>query len=224
MNKILYYIAFLLGFPTLLHGQLSDFKSWHEVELQKDLTKNIGLLLGQELRLTDNSSYLGDYITTLGVSYKFNKYLRAKLCYRYNYGLDIETDYETTHRIYGDLTGRYKLDRFIFSVRERYQVSFGNYTDKVLAYNPVHYLRSKVSVSYNINKSDFNPYVSAEFFYSLNNPMGNTTDKYRLAMGFDYDFTKQFSAGLYYQTQVQRISYRKPTNDYILGTSFSYKF
>ncbi len=225
MNRRLASIVLMMLLPlVVVKAQLNDFQSWHEVEIQKELSKKMSLSLGQEIRLAENSSYVEEYVTTLGVGYKFNKYLRAKLCYRYTHGFDFETGIESAQRLYGDLTGRYKIDRFTFSLRERYQVSFANYTDAVLASTPVHYLRTKLVASYNINKSDFNPYASVELFHSLNNPMGNGTDKYRLAAGFDYEFTKHFSAGLYYQLQVQRISYRTPSDDYIVGTSFAYSF
>lgn len=128
----------------------------------------------------------------------------------------------TRHRATASLTGSVKWGRVKFSLRERYQ-----FTHRMAAqcererygYHPAfdmwddvpelliddklakddHKLRSRLSVSYDIKKSKFEPYAEVEVYNQLDDAM--KFDKIRYTVGTDYKVTKDAKLTLFYRYQ-----------------------
>lgn len=225
MNKIKFFAICVAVFITNnTFSQVHDLQLWNEFSVDKELIENLSLHLKHEFRIGGYVTMLDETNTDFGVGYKFNKYLRVRAFYRFSAGDDNKTGLEKSHKLYTDIIGRYKLNQFTFSVRERYQTTFSSYDPEMFGSTPVHYLRSKLSVKYAIYKTNFSPNISVELFHSLNNPMGNSTDRKRFTAGVEYNFNKKLSAEIYYMFQQRRVSYRKPTNTYVIGTGINYSF
>ena len=156
MKKLL---SILLLCATLLpaFAQSDDFGLWTSLGAQKDISKRWSVNLGTEARFEDNVSKVTRMGLNFGITYKPIKYLRIGAGYAYmrdryagqaavNYssdenGIDYINGYNSDpsyrrdkNRAYVQVTGRYKFQRFTFSLRERVQ-----YTH----FQPVTYQRTK---------------------------------------------------------------------------------
>ena len=223
MNKITIRLLFILvivlakGFETF--SQVEDFQLWNGYSLEKNFNKKVAVSVEQEFRIRYNASQFEDYLTTLGGSYKINKYLKAAGAYRFKYAQNIEDGIKNEHRFNIDLMLRYKFDRFILGYRARYQVEYEKFE-----YNHFHALRNKFGVKYNIRKSDFVPFAEYEFYYSLNYPAGNEIYRNRYTLGVDYEITDYLSVYSYYRIQTRRLYDKEPYNFYILGLGANFTF
>ena len=207
-----------------LYAQTTDFGIRFGAEISKKLTKKIELQFEEEIRLNQNVTEYDRSMTTLGGSYAINKTFKAGVFYTYIYANNQDDGYyESRHRFGGWIQAAQKLNRFKITLREKFQDTYrdedlGNYK-----YNPKTYLRSKLEVSYNIKKSPFTPYLSAEMHYQLNNPSGNETDKWRYTAGTEYTINKKFTIDLFYRLD-KEINVKNPANISVIGTMLKYRF
>ena len=125
-------------------AQSDDFGLWTSLSAEKDFNKQWSVSLGTEVRFEDNVSKVTRKGLDIGVTYKPFKFLRFGLGYVYmrdrypgetkvNYSTDDNGDeyvngYNSDpsfrrdkNRVFFQATGRYKVDRFTFSLRERLQ-------------------------------------------------------------------------------------------------------
>ena len=78
-------------------------------------------------------------------------------------------------------------------------------------------LRDKVSATYNIRKTPFEPFSAFEVFYRE-----QSLNKWRYTLGASYPLSKDINLSLYYRLQ-QAINGNSPQL-YILGVGFDYDF
>lgn len=225
--KKLNYLA-LIGIFLLiagsLTGQTSDFGIRFGGEFSKKLTKKIELQFEEEIRLNQHISAFDRSMTTLGGSYAFNKTFKAGAYYTFIYANN-QTDgyYETRHRFGGWLQAAQKVNRFKLSLREKFQNTYRDEDLGNFKYNPKMYLRSKLELSYDTKKLPFNPYLSAEMHYQLNNPSGNNIDKWRYTAGTEYKFNKKLALDLFFRFD-KEINVKSPVNTSVIGTMVKYRF
>ncbi|MBP3227955.1 MAG: DUF2490 domain-containing protein [Bacteroidaceae bacterium] len=155
MKRLLLFLALL---PALaLQAQSDDFGLWTGIGFDKNINKQWTVGAGTDLRFEDNVSKVTRAGFDVGVTYKPFKFLRLGLGYAYmrdrvagetavNYSTDdtgasYQNGYNADpsfrrdkNRVYFQATGRYKLGRFTFSLRERLQ-----YTH----FQPAQYTRTK---------------------------------------------------------------------------------
>ena len=156
----------------------------------------------------------------------------------------------TRHRATASLTGSVKWGRFKFSLRERYQFThrMRSYCDRERWYYKTykkefyldddpesddysymtdtkkaksdHKLRSRLSVSYDIKKSPFEPFVEVEVYNQLDNAFAY--DKIRYTVGTDYKINKEHKLTLYYRFQdyadIDEVS------GHVLGVGYAFEF
>ncbi len=225
MKLFLFVLIIILIFQEeKASAQNSDFGIRFGAELSKKLTKKIELQFEEEVRLNQNVSSFDRSLTTLGGSYALNKTFKAGLFYTYIYANNQDDGYyESRHRFGGWIQAVQKVNRFKISLREKFQNTYrdedlGNYK-----YNPKMYLRSKFKVSYNIKNLPFNPYLSAEMHYQLNNPYGNDIDKWRYTAGTEYSINKKFAIDLFYRLD-NELNVKNPVRTSVLGTMLKYQF
>lgn len=207
-----------------LSAQEKDFGIRFGADITKELTKKIDLQLEEEIRLNQDATEFDRVMTTLGAKYSFNKIFDAGLFYTWIYANNQKDGYyEHRHRFGGWLQAGKKYNRFKFSVKEKFLMTYrdedlGNYK-----YNPKSYLRSKFEIAYDVPKIPLKPYISAEMHYQLNNPDGNQTDKWRYTAGMEYDFSKKLGLDLFYRVD-DEVNVNNPVRTSVIGAMIKYKF
>jgi hypothetical protein len=216
--KGLIIAGYFLCTCLLTFAQDNDFGSWISVEASKKLTKKFSVEFEEEVRIFQNLGKVDRFLTSPGVTYNFNKYLKAGLGYAWIYDHNIDDqEWLNRHRFYGYLQGKIDWGRFTFSLREKYQTTY--YKEKNQQYK--NYLRSKFQVSYDIKNLKAEPYLSAEMHYRLNNPDGNEIENLRYTLGVEYPFSKKFSIEGFFRLN-QDINVKNPVNLYILGAAIKF--
>ena len=192
---------FLIGILscTSLWAQ-DDFGSILSVEVTKKITKGLNLSFEEEHRSHSNFSATDRFSHCLELSYKPISVLKVGGAYNpmnYNRGTK---GWELRHRYYFYATGYWDVGRFTVSLRERFQsTKRQGVTETAKRANPKLYLRSRLSVDYNIRKSKFEPFATVELFNTLNDPQNNRMDRVRLTAGTSYKLKKNHSVQLYYR-------------------------
>ena len=220
-NKTPFFFLFFFLFSGVILGQKKDFKSWNSVQVSLELTKKLDLKLEQEFRFENNASYLGDYLTIAGISYKINKLLQVRGYYRYQINRNPKIGYQTIKRLYGDFRLKERFSRFDILCQVRYQLSFLPDNDADFTYfNPQH-LRHKIQVAYDVPKNKLTPFVSYEMYQALNNPIKNTVETHRYSAGLDFPISNQLDAEIYYRIEKENDLIHKAKLNYILGIGLS---
>jgi hypothetical protein len=220
-NKTPLLFLLLVLFSSFISGQEKDFKSWNSVQASLELTKNMDFKLEQEFRFENNASYLGDYLTVVGISYKINKFVQVRGYYRFQINRNPKIGYETIKRLYGDVRLKERFGRFDVLYRTRYQINILPNNDADFTYlNPQH-LRHKVQVAYDIPKNKIDPFVSYEMYQALNNPIKNTVETHRYSAGLAFPVSNQLDAEIYYRIEKENDLIHKAKLNYVLGIGLS---
>lgn len=132
--------ALLLAAP--IFAQKDEFGAWLEIEAEKKLSKKTDLTFGIGMRANDNLGEVSRANAFIGVSRKMCDYLKIGATYQYISDLnrmEVKEDYKKSdatklngynvdesfhrakHRFSFDLSSKVKVERFTFSLRERYQ-------------------------------------------------------------------------------------------------------
>lgn len=220
MNKRL-FSPVILFIACNAFAQVNDAGLWTSIALEKKITKKINIVASQEFRFNENISELGTYFTEIGPEFKIYKGFNAGISYRFIQKRSLDDSYSTRHRINTDLSYRLKLKDFSISVRERYQVQYGENYFSGESETAKTTLRSKLNVKYRINKKFeatvfgevFNPLFTGETYFS----------DFRAGAGIDYQIIKPMSAELFYLIN-KELNVANPTTDYISGIGLTYSF
>ncbi|KAF5047951.1 hypothetical protein DSECCO2_455190 [anaerobic digester metagenome] len=136
----------------------------------------------------------------LAADYKISKPFSVGAGYEVMNFLDVKyKDYQLRNRLYFQASGKYEWNRFTFSLREKIQLTTKDDKDRIkpngkidtYRIDPSWMSRTKLKVSYNINKSSFSPFVCGELNYQLNNPDGNKIDNIKVMLGTSYKLKKK---------------------------------
>lgn len=219
--KKLLLIIVIAASSLWVEAQENDFGTWIEIGVEKQITEKIRLEFEEEIRIFKNFGELDRIATGLGGAYTFNKYLRAGAGYSWLYKNRVNRElWEHRHRFHLYLRGRYKFDRFTFTLRERLQSTYVDESIPGFGYNPRNYLRSRLQVSYNIKGSAVNPFTSAEMYYQLNNPEGNQIDNMRYTLGAGWEISNNLDIDTFLRLD-QEVNVKNPVSYWILGLSFN---
>lgn len=140
-NKKIFLTGMLAVLPSaVLYAHGDDFGIWTGVGIEKKMTQKFSAEAGLEFRSADNVREAARWSGTLGLNYKAADFLKLGVGYAYIYdyssleskvnytkkgevnGYNVDHGYwQSKHRAYFDATGSFKLGRFKFSLRERYQ-------------------------------------------------------------------------------------------------------
>lgn len=137
------------------------------------------------------------------------------------------------HRYYASLTGKLKLGRFEFSLRERYQFThrlgkwvpkyasdhFTPKQDEWIAPKDLHVLRSRLACEWNIRKCRFTPFASVEIYDDL--CAGFDIAKLRYTIGTEYKINRHNRVELYYR-YLQGVETGEESLN-IIGIGYSFK-
>ena len=203
-------IIILLLLSVLPLTAQDNLENSFSIELSKKIFPKFTITLEEDFRLRDNFQEIDRFSTTLEISYRVCNHLKAGGAYNlinYNHP---SKDWETRHRYYFYLTGSYKLRRFTFSLRERFQSTYRVHVKETAKRaNPKLYLRSRLKVEYDIRRSAFEPFASIEW--------------YKYTIGSSYNLNNKNALQLYYR-YVNFTDDDESNGKQMLGLGYTHKF
>jgi len=228
--KICVLLILLSGFLAS-RAQTNDFGIWTTVGAEKKLGK--WELAGEgEFRTKENSTNIDRFSVGLSADYQLFKQLKIGGGYEFIYFNDTEyLDFQPRHRANLSVQGKQKFGDFTFSLRERVQATAKDVSDRLkesgkidnYRVNPEYMWRNKLKVSYNIPHFPVNPALSAESFFSLNNPDGNSFEQISYSLSLDYKLSKHHSFEVYglYDDEFDS---EDPVQSYVVGVGYKFCF
>ena len=212
MRKIQNSILLLLLCTFSSYTQENDFQIWTSLSANNKVISKTDISIKHGLRFRENASLLSKSYSDIRLKYKYNKRSSLGVGYRDINEWNKELSREQKNRYYSDLYLRNKLDRFVLSVRNRYQKQ-GNTNSHTYLF------RQKLSITYNIRKNKLDPLLAAEYFYSEQKQI----NKLRYTLGFSYPISKDLDFDIFYRIQ-QQVNVKNPEPLFILSGKVSYDF
>jgi len=212
MRKIQNSVVLLLLCIFSSNAQENDFQIWTSLSVSDKVTYKTDINIKHGLRFRENASLLAKSYSDIRLKYKYNKKVSLAVGFRDINEWNKQLSREQKSRYYSDLYLKHKLDRFVLSVRSRYQKQ-GN----IKAYT--YLIRQAFSISYNIRKNKLEPLLAAEYFYTEQKQI----DKLRYTLGFSYPISKDFDFDMSYRIQ-QQFNVENPETLFILSGKLSYDF
>ena len=204
-------------------GAQDDFGSALSVDVTKKIVKGLNVSFEEEYRTRSDFSVTDRFSHALELSYKPVKYLKVGGAYNLINFNHEKRGWEIRHRYYFYATGSLDAGRFSISLRERFQSTKRQGVPATATRaNPKLYLRSRLKVDYNIRKCKFDPYISAEFFNTLNDPQKNGVNQWRGMAGVVYKYNKKNEWALYYR--YTNYIDEEEIDKHLFGIGYSYKF
>ncbi len=244
-RKRILYLALCLCASLAVKAQSEGLGLWTSAEVKKKIFPGFDLYAEGDYRLRDNLKEVNRWSVGGGASYRMLPFLKADAGYQYirfnhpaettNKGNYIPEYWSPRHRMTFSLTGDQTFGRFKLSLRERYQythrtaLSVPKYSseemtkqkdDEEISAKSVSVLRSRFQVEYNIRKSGFRPYASAEIYNSIDKDLA--LKKVRWTLGTEYKINKHNGLDLYYLYQDE--SDDDEANGHVIGVGYSFKF
>ena len=209
MKRILVSIFIFSSF--FLFSQENDFQTWNSLSINKKLSKKSDLIYKFGLRFRENSSILSKQFYEVKYKYSIIKRVAFSTGFRYSDNWDKKRIINRSNRFFLDVLYKDKLyKRLSFSLRNRLQ-SQGFYYDYNLLF------RQKFSLNYNIRKTKFDPIISTEYFYNLDEGI----NKLRSGISFTNKITKNLDFDFGYKIQ-NEFGLTKANTFYILECKISY--
>lgn len=195
MRKLIYIIGLAFLCIPHVYSQNKDFGLWTSFGVEKKLAENIELDFGVANRQKDNLNQRDESFADIGISYRYADFA-AGFGYRFTDNYDQERDYRLSHRFAWQIRYRPDWERFSFDYRFRFQSQYFSIQSSENGRIPDNFIRNRLKVSYNIKKSDFEPYASYEYFFRLNQMGPDQFERRRLTLGLEYEINKDNSLGL----------------------------
>lgn len=221
--RLFVFLSFAGGLlcSSPLNAQVKDAGLWTSVSFEAKVVKRLTATISEEVRFNENISEAGTIFTDVGLTYKRNKHFQFSGNYRFTQKRTVEDYYSFRHRFYVDVKYSHKLKPFDISLRSRFQDQYADIGRASDGGIPEYYLRNKLSLGLDINKS-YSPYVSVELFSPLNYPRYNAFDNIRTIAGVEYSISKHHKMDIYYMIQ-KEVNVSEPRMDFVIGLGYSYK-
>ena len=187
-------------------SQNQDFGIWTGIKVSKEISKK-GSAFGEiQGRFNQNASKRKSTYLQTGVNYKFTKWYKLGLVYRYtNYG-----EYDA-NRFDIDNSFKYKLKKNTFEIRLKYQKSF--VTSKIKGNR----FRIRFKYILKVNKK-FIPYLKAQYFYS-NTYNYNNWNQQRYTIGTVIRIKKKNYVDVFYNYEFEH-NVANPLTQYVLRVKY----
>ncbi|MEA5004929.1 MAG: DUF2490 domain-containing protein [Rikenellaceae bacterium] len=216
----------ILLLTTLLPLAMSaqdDIGLWLNGDISFKIMPKLQLELAESFRLRESLGEIDRSETSLELSYKLSKFLKVGGVYDFIYYNHSTKDWESRHRYKLYVTGDVSLNRFNISIREMFQSTFRVGVEETSTRaNPKMILRSRIMAEYDIKGSKLVPYISAEYYNTLNDPVKNELVKTRYTAGVKYRLNKRNCLELFYR-HISEKDEDDIEGSNILGIGYSYK-
>lgn len=221
MNRIIYTLTLFL-ICSIGSAQESDFGVWGSLEVRKKVADRCRLSVSTESRFVNSATQLDKQNTEFSVSYSLSKKISFGAAYRFSQENSSKRGFENGHRVSAEASVEQSVGRIQLKWRAKYQQSYSRLYIPENKYDPTRILRNKLTASYKLYGSRFDPYVSSELFTPLaSNQTFTIADKMRLAAGTGITITKRLSSDIFYLYQTDLTA---PAQAYhIIGIGLSYK-
>lgn len=216
------FLIFSLG-AVDLQGQVQDFQTWWELQLNKEISGRLDLSGEIEQRFKNNSLQYSRTLLTLGASYDVLDYLRLAGGARTVFVMDGEQQLHARYRFHLDGTGSYDLSGFDLSLRIRLQYGF----DEVLTlkYFSMNALvnRNRLKVAQHIFGTRFGWFASVESWHGSNSESQWLSFAMRYTAGarFSPNFTSRFSLRYILEDEFNVIN---PRQLHVMVLGYTYRF
>lgn len=209
-----------------------DFGLWASAEVSYAVHPKFEISLSEEIRTNNNVRNINQLKTTLGFGSKINKHLKVGFGYiMKNYrNTTLSSGWEFRHRYFVYVTGSYKVARVKFSLREYLQGTHRIGVDAKV--NPEFYSKTRLKIEYDIRKSMFTPYVTAEVYAALNDSDltgWDAFDRIRYSAGTEIKLDKHNRLDVFARFTTKRDwkpkrKVFKVENSAIVSVGYSYSF
>lgn len=243
MRRYLLSIIALLSVATTALAGGDDMGYGVSVGTEKKIVKGLKLSAEAEVRTQNTFADFERWALDLGLSYRLASWLKSDVGYSFinryhtsevtSKGNTIHGYWGPRHRYYGGLTGQFEVGRWRLSLRERYQYTYSplqyvpkyradgkRLTDEADGPDHDHVLRSRLSASYNIRHSKFEPSASIELLSDLSSAL--STDQIRFTLGMDYKLSKKSTLGL--QWRYKDRADQDESNGHLVTLGYSFSF
>jgi hypothetical protein len=188
--------TFFLFVMLFLSGNAQSFEVWNGVGLKYKVNKKIQLSGSFNMRA--GVSHISTLFPELTAKYKITKWANLSLDYRRVSKREDNGNYLGSNRLNVNMKFRKNSDRWGYNVRFRYQMSSANGVNTNYESDFDEAFRIKPHVSYDIKKSIFSPFLSAEMFYNPSTGiLGKRIDKMRYTLGTDLELDGPHAVGLF---------------------------
>lgn len=211
-------LLFVSSFKALT--QQNDFQAWPSLQVNVEVLDNIKLHVEEEVRFHENLSQVARQINDLGVSYRFNKHLRAGIFYRIEADWKNADEYSWRNGIYSDISLRTELSRFSFGYRLRFQSSKVERNDNESALFNGFRHRHKISAEYDLKGIPLVPFLDAELFVDYTKENHSMIRGFRTWAGLDYTINKIHTVTIKYGID-QEINSNDPIKAFIVALGYA---
>ena len=226
ISRLCFFLSCFLIFSLAaddLQGQVEDFQTWWELELNKKISGRLDMNGELEQRFKNNSLQYSRTLLTLGASYDFSDYFRLAGGARSIFVLDEEQQLHARYRFHLDGVGTYDLTGFDLSLRIRLQYGF----DDVLAFRYFRFNslvnRNRLKLTHHIFGTRFGWFASVESWHASNNESQWLTFAMRYSAGarFSPNFTSRFSLRYILEDEYNVIN---PRQLHVMVLGYTYRF
>ena len=223
-KSILLVTVFLAAISPVkgIFAQVKDAGLWLSLNVEKKITPVLSACFTEEVRMNENITEVGTIFSDIGLFYHVGKRLKAGGGYRFSNKRNIDDSYDNRHRYYFDLGYREKLKPVTILLRTRYQSEYNNIYSSEKGSVPTNHARVKLTLKYDLPKK-FEPYLYAESFFWLNNPLYGPFDQIRVCGGVEYTFNRMHMIDVFYLFQ-KEYNVIHPETDYVTGVSYYFTF
>ena len=199
LPRLFFLSLLLISLPVIARsGDDTDIGLNLSYDADKQLIENLNLSAGAEVRFKTNGVGFERTTATAGLDYAFwKKRVKVGAFYEFIYRYNNNYFFDPRHRYYFNLSLRETFGRFTLLWRGRAQGTYRQENRGQYKINPKYVLRNKFEVEYSIWGKPWKPYVSAELFTELNNPMGNDLTRVRTESGAEYRINRTNYLTLY---------------------------
>lgn len=207
-----------------LHAQDSithDVQLWNYLAMQYDAGP-IVFEIGQGVRQDQNLAQTDKNFVELKGECKIIGGLKTGVQYRYEIK-DAKKGSKYFNRISGHIKYKQKLNRWAIGSRIKYQRKSEIFEEPEKR-DPIAFkTRFKMSVDYNVKSWKLDPQISAELFRATEENGEGTWEKWRYALGSEYNFTKKDAVEFGYILEYS-LDPLAPAINHIAQISFSTEF
>ncbi len=220
--KIKLSLLFFLGTLLTLVAQNEDvYENWSSIEVDYELTKNIDIYGGGQLRIKSVGDSYNKSFYELGAKIKINDYLSSGFGFR---GIDELDDvgniqgHEQFNRYHAFLTGAYDYKKFDFRLRLQFQRK-----KEVGISDSVNndFFRTRFEVRYDIENWKADPRIGIELFTKDDLNFEDNYKKYRFSFGTKLNLKGPNSLTIKYILQ-EEVRVDSPISHHILRLNYNY--
>lgn len=210
----------LSGVTCRVTAQQNDFQAWPSLGINIEVFDDFKVHVEEEIRFIENLSQVGRQINDVGISYRFNKLLKAGLFYRLEADWKNVDEYAWRNVLYSEISARKKIERITFSYRLRVQSNkVEANSEEGLLSNIRH--RHKISAGYDIKGMPLFPFLETELFVDYSRSNRSEISGLRTWIGLDYTIKKVHTVSLKYGID-HEINQPDPIRAYIIAFGYSF--